>query len=129
MGRELEESIGGFDETLGNEQREIAAAGRVMEGFDTEGGDGESSGELIDLGSQSASSNSVGGAASGSGSAPSSPLSGMSDEQIQERTPEDVHRTIDDDIIARQLREAAIAEEDPALRARLWDEYRKYKGL
>ena len=53
----------------------------------------------------------------------------MSDEQIQERTPEDVHRTIDDDIIARQLREAAIAEEDPALRARLWDEYRKYKGL
>ena len=100
-----------------------------MEGFDTEGGDGESSGELIDLGSQSASSNSAGGMAGGSGNAPSSPLAGMSDQEIQERTPEDVPRTVDDDIIARQLREAAIAEEDPGLRDRLWDEYRKYKGL
>jgi hypothetical protein len=36
---------------------------------------------------------------------------------------------VDDDIIARQLREAALAEEDPALRERLWEEYRKYKGL
>ena len=33
----------------------------------------------------------------------------------------------DDDIVARQLREAAEAETDPALRARLWEEYRAYK--
>ena len=36
---------------------------------------------------------------------------------------------IDDDIVAKQLREAALAEEDPELRERLWEEYRKYKGL
>ncbi|MCU7960246.1 MAG: hypothetical protein KZQ58_09650 [gamma proteobacterium symbiont of Bathyaustriella thionipta] len=33
----------------------------------------------------------------------------------------------DDDIVARQLREAAERETDPQLKERLWDEYRKYK--
>ena len=33
----------------------------------------------------------------------------------------------DDDIIARQLREAAMQETDPALKEKLWDEYRRYK--
>jgi hypothetical protein len=33
----------------------------------------------------------------------------------------------DDDIVARQLREAAMKEQDPELREKLWDEYRKYK--
>ncbi len=37
--------------------------------------------------------------------------------------------TVDDDIISRQLREAALAEEDPELRERLWEEYRKFKNL
>lgn len=33
----------------------------------------------------------------------------------------------DDDIVARQIREAAMKEQDPVLREKLWDEYRKYK--
>jgi hypothetical protein len=33
----------------------------------------------------------------------------------------------DDDIIARQLREAAMQETDPELKEKLWDEYRRYK--
>ncbi|MCY3885682.1 MAG: hypothetical protein OXG24_12305, partial [Gammaproteobacteria bacterium] len=33
----------------------------------------------------------------------------------------------DDDVVARQLREAAMAEEDPELKEELWEEYRKYK--
>lgn len=41
--------------------------------------------------------------------------------------PADVGDGQDDDIIARQLREAAQKEKDPQLRAKLWDEYRKYK--
>jgi hypothetical protein len=129
-GRELDESIGGFDEVLGDEQREIAAAGRVMEGFDIEGGEGgDSSGALIDLGSQSAGSGSGGGMVGGGGSAPGSPLAGMTDQEIEELTPDDVPTMVDDDIIARQLREAALVEKDPNLRDRLWDEYRKYKGI
>ncbi len=33
----------------------------------------------------------------------------------------------DDDIVARQLREAAEKESDPELKEKLWEEYRKYK--
>jgi hypothetical protein len=34
----------------------------------------------------------------------------------------------DDDIVARQLREAAQKETDPELKKKLWEEYWKYKG-
>jgi hypothetical protein len=33
----------------------------------------------------------------------------------------------DDDVVARQLREAAEKETDPVLKKKLWEEYRKYK--
>ena len=41
--------------------------------------------------------------------------------------PEDIPSPQGDDIVAQQLREAAAAETDPNLRAKLWDEYKKYK--
>ena len=34
---------------------------------------------------------------------------------------------VDDDIVARQLREAAEREVDPVLKEKLWREYRSYK--
>ena len=43
------------------------------------------------------------------------------------QVPPDLADAKDDDIIARQLREAAMKEQDPELREKLWDEYRKYK--
>ena len=43
-------------------------------------------------------------------------------------TPPDLTNTKGDDVIARQLREAAQKENDPVLREKLWDEYRKYKS-
>ncbi|MGV6807331.1 MAG: hypothetical protein ACWA5K_05455, partial [bacterium] len=42
--------------------------------------------------------------------------------------PADVGDGRDDDIVARQIREAAMKETDPVLREKLWDEYRKYKN-
>lgn len=42
--------------------------------------------------------------------------------------PPDVGDGADDDIVARQLREAAMNEKDPELREKLWDEYRRYKA-
>jgi hypothetical protein len=42
----------------------------------------------------------------------------------QKRPPYDGH---DDDIVARQLREAAEKETDPELKAKLWKEYEDYK--
>jgi hypothetical protein len=47
--------------------------------------------------------------------------------QADPRVPKDVGDGRDDDVVARQLREAAMEEEDPALREKLWDEYREYK--
>lgn len=41
--------------------------------------------------------------------------------------PEDIPDGSDDDVIARQIREAAEKETDPELRAKLWDEYRRYR--
>ena len=41
--------------------------------------------------------------------------------------PENIPSPQGDDIVAQQLREAAAAETDPSLRAKLWDEYKKYK--
>jgi hypothetical protein len=43
--------------------------------------------------------------------------------------PEDVPSGEGDDIIARQIREAAVSEENPKLKEKLWEEYRKYKGV
>ena len=43
--------------------------------------------------------------------------------------PKDIPLKKDDDIVARQLRELALSEKDPALRDQLWDKYREYKGI
>ena len=40
--------------------------------------------------------------------------------------PADIPDGSDDDVVARQIREAAMKEKDPELREKLWDEYRKY---
>lgn len=42
--------------------------------------------------------------------------------------PADIPDGSDDDVVARQIREAAMKESDPALREKLWEEYRKYKN-
>lgn len=45
------------------------------------------------------------------------------------KTPEDIPDANNDDAIASQIRLAAEIENDPDKKARLWNEYRKYKGL
>ena len=41
--------------------------------------------------------------------------------------PDDIPDGQDDDIVARQLRELAMAETDTELRAKYWQEYKRYK--
>jgi hypothetical protein len=135
LGKELDKSIGDFDESIGEEQREIASTTRNTEGFDT--GSGGSRGGSISLGEQAAGAMSGGSGGGGSGAGSDAPgeagsvggLDGLDQQEIARRTPDDIEAIIDDDIVAKQLREAALAEEDPELRERLWEEYRKYKGL
>ena len=45
------------------------------------------------------------------------------------KSPEDIPPADNDDIIARQIRAAALAEPDPQKQAKLWNEYRRYKGI
>lgn len=42
--------------------------------------------------------------------------------------PEDIGDGRNDDIVLRQIREAAMNERDPVLREKLWDEYRRIRG-
>ncbi len=42
--------------------------------------------------------------------------------------PDDVGDGRNDDIVLRQIRDAAMNERDPVLREKLWDEYRRIKG-
>lgn len=44
-------------------------------------------------------------------------------------TPEDIPAANNDDVIAAQIRLAAEIEKDPVKKQKLWNEYRKYKGL
>ncbi|MCZ6727267.1 MAG: hypothetical protein O7A98_07910 [Acidobacteria bacterium] len=53
-------------------------------------------------------------------------LGDESDESAKRDIPPDIPDGDGDDIVARQLREAAMKEKDPALSERLWQEYRDY---
>lgn len=44
-------------------------------------------------------------------------------------TPEDIPAANNDDAVAAQIRLAAENETDPEIREKLWNEYRKYKGM
>lgn len=74
-------------------------------------GEGEGQGQG---GGQRGGGGGVGGGGAGGGSGPNT-------------APADIPDGSDDDIVARQLREAAMNETDPELREKLWQEYRNYK--
>jgi hypothetical protein len=98
-------------------------------GFESGGG---MSGESSESAASGAEGAEAGGAMESGGAGTSKPASaGGSDsagEAGSDRVPADVGDGSDDDIVARQLREAAMKEEDPELREKLWDEYRAYKA-
>ena len=65
---------------------------------------------------------------SGEGAGPSAPGSGTGQSAGSSSDGGKVELDYrDDDVVARQLREAAEKETDPELKKKLWEEYRKYK--
>jgi hypothetical protein len=119
LDQELDESLKQFDELLEREQEDLSerreeTAARVA----AASGGSVSMGN--DDGNASAGGESTrGSTVSGPGSHPSGANRGGSGG-----VPADVKDGSDDDVVARQLREAAENEEDPALREKLWQEYR-----
>lgn len=128
LDRQLEESTRDFDGIIYDEeqrQRE-AARDRAAQTAQTAGGNMDPmEGEEPEFGAggvASAGSGSVGGGIGGRSGAP--PADGA-----KYPPPADIPSGNDDDVVARQLREAAMREPDPAIREKLWAEYRKYKGI
>ena len=50
-------------------------------------------------------------------------------EGTHPRIPDDIPGPDNDSVLEAQIRRAAMEETDPKIRAELWNEYRKYKGL
>ncbi len=68
-------------------------------------------------------------ATAGAVAAVGSPPTASGEPQEAFPPPEDIPSGRDDDVVARQLREAAMTEPDPELREALWEEYRNYTGI
>ncbi|HLG53580.1 MAG TPA: hypothetical protein VI339_06715 [Steroidobacteraceae bacterium] len=148
INRRLDETFGVFDEAVRGAQDAIAKdrAAQQGQGNGEPGGDAQESGGADDAaeGHRPGGLESVDrkGAGSGEGSgAGTGSEEGAPSESTQggvgggagaggggpSKIPADIPDGRDDDIVARQIREAAIKETDPELRAALWEEYRRYK--
>lgn len=143
--------LGEYDERLLREQERIKASapnsnsgsgsgngdGMGGEGGDGSGGDGQGDsqdGTEGETGNQGRNSGGTAGDNSEAGSAggqrqggPVDSSEGSGDSGSDSDRPADIGDGSDDDVVARQLREAAENETDPELKAKLWEEYRRYK--
>ena len=137
---ELNAELGEFDELLLREQARVKAG--IPQTSKEDAGEGHF--DSNDEGDASAGGDEKGSADSGIGTDADEKQSrtGDSDRETtrgvggwggkQKRTaslgqPPGVPDGSDDDVVARQLREAAEKETDPELRSKLWEEYKNYK--
>ena len=113
---ELLKGLSEFDEMLLREQERVRITAPTMEtaGGGAGGAEGKSG--------AAPARDSEGSAGQGAGSG-----SGAQHQRGRQKTPPDIPDGSDDDVVARQLREAAEKERDPELKKRLWEEYRRYK--
>jgi hypothetical protein len=130
LDRELAESLEEFEVAMAGEQ--VRVAGQDAEQRDSGGsgaelpsGGGSAGGYPSEIGGggQPTREQSSGTTGESSENAPTGGPGGVGGS-----APPDVGDGSDDDIVARQLREAAEKETDPELREKLWDEYRAYKN-
>lgn len=137
---ELDEALEDFDgEILAEraviQQRSNERAGSTGNPIELPGGGGSGSGELPE-GTPGGLPGDPDGDPAGTRDTAGYIPGGLPSEKNPQRAPpgpsgqvpEDIPDARDDDIIARQLREAAMNEPDPELREKLWEEYRRYKG-
>jgi hypothetical protein len=134
LNRALDNALERFDGNILTERDTIANQENINSGGLADGEmDGEA-GEMEDAdGTGTGASGTTGGdpGDSGDGAAPASPGSRRQGDNRHtasaETIPDDIPDGSNDDVVARQIREAAMAETDPELREKLWEEYRKYK--
>lgn len=126
----LAEGLGQFDEMLLQEQQKISSRVPRSRESGSGGGDGRG-GESGSQTGQQAGDREAGrrggeGIATGtSGNPEEGGTTGTSGGTVRSN---DRKKRGEDDVVARQLREAAEKEQDPELKKKLWDEYHRYKG-
>ncbi len=102
------------------------------EGIAQRAAQGADSGSQSDgqQGSASSSEGGASGASSADGQQSGSNSAGTAGDAAGSviPVPEDVGDGRNDDIVLRQIREAALNEKDSVLRERLWEEYRRIRG-
>lgn len=130
--RVLAESLGDFDGRILDEREAILARRDRDARTDRSeeagsGGSGSGQGEGDEAGRRPAPA--PPGSQDGNDHVGGGPVGGPATDSQRDGEfpiPDDVGDGADDDVVARQLREAAMNEPDPELRERLWDEYRRY---
>lgn len=129
---ELNAGLGEFDELLLREQEKVKAAtppqhhgnGATGGGSENVAGaksDNADTGDETNDDSNSPIRSANNGQSSGARGGTDTSKQTASDQ------PSGVPDGSDDDVVARQLREAAEKETDPELKKKLWEEYKKYK--
>ena len=100
----------------------------AMPGQTSQDGESTSAGSGTEMGGSTTGSGDRTGAVPGKGTGS---IEGNDSEQTvgaaSQAGQQELEKTGHDDIVARQLREAAEKETDPELKKKLWEEYRKYK--
>lgn len=136
LDKKLNRQLGVFDGMIQDKQktiiseREENARASGQNGSDTAGSGNSASGKTAPLLTAMARGSTQSNA--GGGNMPDQPGDNRkgdfgADPKQQANIPADIPDGSDDDVVAKQLREAAMKEKDPVLRKKLWDEYRKYK--
>jgi hypothetical protein len=133
-------SLGDFDDMLLQEEEKVSARVPSQREASTSGQAGKNGGEGAPGGTEAADTASGTGTTGGSEAQGNQSSSGAETQGgdgasggIQDPSAYGVSGGTlpppkDDDIVARQLREAAEKETDPELKKKLWEEYWKYKG-
>ena len=115
----LDTSLRDFDEMLLKKNQELSVPSQMEESQGGNGlasqryGQGQEQGQGESSQDKNSSDSSTGGGAS---------------RQSNTGTMSQNKDFDNDDVVARQIREAAEKETDPVLKKKLWEEYRKYKG-
>jgi hypothetical protein len=128
---ELGAGLGEFDQRLLREQERVKAKASKSTAGAAAGGQGAAAASE-DADASAATGGSASPVDTGGGGSPAEQPPGAGGGSRGEASarpppPADIPDGRDDDVVARQLREAAEKESDPELRKKLWDEYRRYK--
>lgn len=140
LDEQLDESLAVFDGMILTERRAVQVSEDANIEDEPAGGSGDGADgplfEEADLSEPGSGGQGPGGTGDRDGDSTVPPMPGggeASGPAVASATsdggvPPDLVDGSDDDIVARQIREAAMNEEDPELREKLWEEYRKYKN-